>query len=356
MITSQKSGLHILVFGAGAIGSYIGGSLSLHGHKVVFLERESVAHLLRQRGITLEIGNMEYHIPKVSVETSLEKILQEEPFDIAIFTLKSYDTLAALETIKQFANILPPILCLQNGVENEAALASVLGIRNVIAGSVTTAIGRKESGAIVVERMRGIGVADDHNLSKLLVDAMNAANLNACLYPIAADMKWSKMLTNLLANATSAILGMTPAEIFSNPQLYLLEVNQLREAIAVMASQGIHVIDLPKTPVRTLAFMVHSLPAFISRPLAARILGKGRGNKMPSFYIDLHSQRGQSEVDYLNGAVARFGDRLGIPTPVNHILTQILTGMTQGNISIDSYAHETRKLVNALGAVSADKM
>jgi 2-dehydropantoate 2-reductase len=158
-------------------------------------------------------------------------------------------------------------------------------------------------------------------------------------------MKWSKLLTNLLANATSAILDMTPAQIFAHPGLYRLEVAQLREALAVMRAQGIGVVNLPRTPVRLLAFGIRWLPPALSRPLIARAVGGGRGAKMPSFHIDLHSGRGQSEVDYLNGAVVRFGARLGIPTPANRILNETLLAITRRELPQETFARKPEALL-----------
>ena len=230
----------------------------------------------------------------------------------------------------------------------KSAIAAALGAQKAIAGTVTSAIGRRAAGDIVLERLRGLGIALGHPLSEDLTAALETAGLNARLYPHAADMKWSKMLTNLVANATSAILDMTPAEIFSHPGLYWLEIEQLREALRVMATQHISVTDLPGTPIRLLAFAVHSLPMALSRPLLRRAVGGGRGGKMPSFHIDLHSGRGKSEVDYLNGAVVRFGERNGIPTPVNRLLNEILLGLTGGKIPTDGYAKQPEKLLKEL--------
>jgi 2-dehydropantoate 2-reductase len=161
-------------------------------------------------------------------------------------------------------------------------------------------------------------------------------------------MKWSKLLTNLLANATSAILDMTPAQVFAHPGLYRLEIEGLHEALRVMAAQSLRVVDLPGTPVRLLALGAR-LPYFISKPLMQRSVGSGRGGKMPSFHIDLHSGRGKSEVDYLNGAVVRFGERLGTPTPVNKLLCETLLGLTEGEITIETYRHRPERLLEELG-------
>ncbi len=247
--------------------------------------------------------------------------------------------------MRPHASQLPPVLCLQNGVENEAAIAEVLGSQKVIPGSVTSAIGRGAAGKIVLEKLRGVGIAAGHPLSGTLVEAFNQAGLNACLYASAERMKWSKMLTNLLANASSAILDMTPAEIFAHPGLYQLEIAQLREALAVMDAQKIRVVDLPGTPVRLLTWVIRRLPLAISRPLLARAVGGGRGGKMPSFHIDLHGGRGQSEVDYLNGAVVRFGNRAGVPAPANRLLNETLLRLTRGEIPLEQFYRQPEKLL-----------
>ncbi len=347
--------LKILSFGAGAIGTYIGGSLALAGHEVVFLERPPVAEELSARGLRLDLSSDARRntsaaelIPAADLvfADSLEKALNYGPFDLALFALKSYDTDAALESILPFADKMPPILCLQNGVDNEKAIAEVLGTEKVIAGTVTSAIGRRNAGDIVLEKLRGIGIAAEHPLAERLVTEMNKALLNAKLYPNAAEMKWSKMFTNLVANATSAILDMSPAEIFSRVDLYAFEMQMLQEALDVMNAQGISPVNLPGLQVKLLAWTAKA-PLWL-RPLAAKKLGGGRGEKMPSFHIDLHAGRGKSEVDFLNGAVARAGLKTGIPTPVNILLNETLLAMTRLEISAEDYAKKPEKLLRQL--------
>jgi len=69
---------------------------------------------------------------------------------------------------------------------------------------------------------------------------------------------------------------------------------------------------------------------------------------MPSFHIDLHSGRGKSEVDYLNGVVVRYGERLGISTPANHLLNETLLALTRGEQPIDFYTKQPEKLLGKL--------
>jgi len=342
-----------LVFGAGAIGTYIGGSLVLSNlpdgvaHRVVFVDRPEVAAEIRQHGLHLTLEGVDHFIPSPHVAGSVDEALDSGPFDVALFALKSYDTVAALENLSPVIPRLPPLLCLQNGVENEPTLEAALGPGKVIAGSVTSAVSKLGLGQIVLERRRGVGVASGHPLSLAIVSAFTRAGLNAHLFPRASDMKWSKMLTNLLANATSAILDMPPEEIFAHPGLYQLEVAQLREALRVMSASGIQVVDLPGTPVRLLALGVR-LPVRFSRPMLHRAVGRGRGAKMPSFHIDLHNRIGKSEVGYLNGAVVRAGERLGIPTPVNSLLTNTLLSLVRGDIPLAAYTHQPDKLIKGL--------
>ena len=169
--------------------------------------------------------------------------------------------------------------------------------------------------------------------------------LKSRLYSNARAMKWSKMLTNLIANASSAILDMTPTQIFSDPALFRLEVRQLRETLRVMSAQSIPVVDTPGTPVRLLAFGLRYLPLPLLQPLLKRAAGGGRGAKMPSFHIDLYSGRRQSEVDYLNGAVVRAGKKWNVPTPVNQVLNETLLGLAEGSIPKDQFGHHPEALL-----------
>ena len=352
--------MKILTFGAGAIGTYIGGSLTLAGHQVVFVEQPRVVEELRERGLRLDLTlDKRQELRDASridsasfvIVSTLEEALRYGPFDAALFALKSFDTSAALEAIKPFADKMPPILCLSNGVDNEPAISEALGRDKVIHGTVTSAIGRSAAGDIVLEKLRGIGIAKGHPLAEKMNTALDRAYLNSRLFDDAASMKWSKLLTNLIANPTSAILDMTASEVFANKDLYRLEIDMLRECLAVMEAQKFEVVDLPGTPVRALAYAT-TLPLWLSKPFLSRAAGAGRGAKMPSFHIDLYSGRGKSEVGYLHGAVVRAGEKFNVPTPVNKVLTETLVALTNKEMPLKEFAHKPEKLLSRVrGAV-----
>lgn len=335
--------LRVLSFGAGAIGTYIGGSLALSGNHVVFIERQKTAAQIKSLSLTID-GNTKV-IDAPTVTASIEEALQHGPFDIALFALKSFDTGSALKNLAGLKDQIPPILCLQNGVENEDLLAEVLGPDKVVHGTITSSVGKLGLGRILLERFRGVGISGNHLLSNKLHQAFSTAGLNPTLISPPAAMKWSKMLTNLVSNATSAILDMPPGEVFNHPGLFKLEIEQIREALRVMKALDIPVVDLPGTPVRAFVLAANRLPVWLSRPILTKAIGGGRGEKMPSFHIDLHGGRSQSEVTYLNGAVSRFGKKRGIPTPVNDFLTTTLLNLVEQKIPISTYQRNPEKFL-----------
>ncbi|HRA75689.1 MAG TPA: 2-dehydropantoate 2-reductase [Propionicimonas sp.] len=341
--------MRLLFLGAGAIGTYVGGSLAAAGHSVSFSEQPEAAAVIAERGLRLTRDGHTATVSNVAVFDSAADALAAGPYDVAVFALKSFDTGAALDGLLATGADLPPVLSLQNGVDNEPAIAARLGAGRVITGTVTTAVGKPGIGEVVEEKRRGIGIALDHPLAPALVKALNDAGLNGVGYSEAGSMKWSKLLTNLTGNATSAILDLPVADLFADNRLYRVEIAVLRECLAVMAALGLRPVDLPGTPVRALALAARRLPRFIAQPALTRALGGGRGEKMPSFHIDLHSGRGRTEVRYLNGAVVRFGAEHGVPTPVNAVLTDTLEALSTGTLDVASFRHSPEKLLALLG-------
>ena len=117
--------------------------------------------------------------------------------------------------------------------------------------------------------------------------------------------------------------------------------------------KDIEVVDLPGTPSKLLAFGLRWLPLSLLQPLLKRAEGSGRGDKMPSFHIDLYAGRARSEVEFLNGAVVRFGERYGVPTPVNQVLTRTLTAMAAGQMPRESFARQPKMLLQEILAADA---
>ena len=171
---------------------------------------------------------------------------------------------------------------------------------------------------------------------------MIQAGVHTRLYRNRKQLKWSKVFTNIVSNATSAILGWTPAAIFTHPGLYRLEIEALRETRRVMRSMGLTPANLPKVPVGLFGFSL-SLPASIIQPILLRLVAKGRGDKLPSFHYDIG--RGRSEVRWLNGAVVQEGTRRGVPTPANAMLTDTLMALVEGREEVAEYRNKPESLL-----------
>ncbi len=340
--------MRFLFLGAGAIGTYVGGSLALAGHQVSFSEQPDAAAIIAADGLRVTRRGATQAVRDFSIFGSAAGALAAGPYDVAVCALKSFDTEAALDGLLATGELVPPVLSLQNGVANEPLIAAKLGIDRVVTGTVTTAVSKPGIGQVVEEKLRGIGIAVNQQLGERLVAALNDAGLNAIGYAEPRAMKWSKLLTNLTGNATSAILDESVSTLFADPRTYGVEIAALRECLAVMAALGLRPVDLPGTPVRALALAARRLPRFIAQPALTKALGGGRGDKMPSFHIDLHSGRGRTEVRFLNGAVADQGAELGVPTPVNRVLTDTLEALSTGAQSVETYRHNPAALLALL--------
>jgi 2-dehydropantoate 2-reductase len=110
------------------------------------------------------------------------------------------------------------------------------------------------------------------------------------------------------------------------------------------------VVDLPRTPVRALAFAAMHLPFPVAHAVLSRVVGGGRGGKMPSFFLDRQSGRGRTEVDWINGAVARAGAKAGIATPVNAVLTSTLTQLAEDSARHEGFRRKPHVLLAAIAA------
>ncbi len=328
--------MRILIYGTGAIGGLIGGRLAEAGHEVRCLARPRVVEAVRRGGLWISEDGEQRRAPEsLQITADPAEALRPPAPDVAVFTMKAYDTAAALAELRAATASPPPVLCLQNGVGNEAEIAAALGAERVIAGTATTAALMPAPGRVAVERARGVGIEAGRPLSGPLRAALLGAGFRVATYPDAAALKWSKLLVNIVANPTSAITGLPAGQIFAHPGLYRLEIAALREGVRVMRGQGLRPVDLPGVRVALLARAAF-LPPALTRSLLRRAVVGGRGDKMPSFYYDL--ERGRSEVGWLNGAIAREGERLPqVPVPVNRHLTDVLTGLASGALQREDY-------------------
>jgi 2-dehydropantoate 2-reductase len=272
-------------------------------------------------------------------------------YDLACLTVKSYDTDTALEEMLAATVQPPPMLTLQNGVGNEEKLAVRLGVERVLSGTITSPAEILQPGMVAVARSGTVGLAPVQVGGALLGadSALRQAGFQVRLYREHRGLKWSKLLMNMIGNAVSAILDWPPGRVFADRRLCALEMLALREGLAVVRARHIRLVSVGNYPVPLIAPFLNRLPVVLMQPLLRKIVGGARGGKMPSLHMDLSRGKKASEVDVLNGAIARAGARLEVPVPVNRALHRVLSGIAQGQLDWDRFRGRPEALLVEAG-------
>jgi 2-dehydropantoate 2-reductase len=288
--------MKVYVVGAGAVGRYLGELLRATGNEVVYAPRDLAA---------------------------------VEPYaaDLAIVAVKAYDTDGAIETLRRALGAAPTaaIVTPQNGVGNEEKLAAAFGADAVVACALTVPVEMDRNGKPLASNGGGIAFApvgtQPHNW---LLATFAAAGLPVSAASDYRSLKWSKLALNVVANASCAILNVLPERLVHSGDAFELELRAIREVRNVMRALGIAAIDLPRYPVRALQ-SVATLPAPVARAILANPHAGARGRKPPSLLLDLRAMKNRTEVDYLNGAVARAAREAGVKAPVNTVFARIVS-------------------------------
>lgn len=311
-----------LVVGGGSVGTLLAWALATGGRDVAIVRRAQTGPP-RSAEVAVVDPDGERRTATVT-EVSRPDDLGSAP-DVIVFAVKTFDLAAAAASCAAWPGATG--LTVSNGVGAEEIVAEIRPDAALIAGSVTASIEPREAGTVARLNRGGIALAPARgNVEPLtgdLVEAFQRAGLRARRLADPDAMKWSKLVANLVGNASSAIVDMAPSELYAVPAGFRVEHRQLVEALEVMGRMGLRPVALPGADVRLLAVTVR-LPVWIGRAIMRRVVGGARGGKDPSLRIHANSASGPSEVQWLNGAVVRAGDRLGLPTPVNRRLTELV--------------------------------
>ena len=341
--------MDILIFGAGAVGGYLGARLSHSGHAVTLVSRRPAAEAIQKNGLTLLESGQQLLTRPIILPTLREAMGDKNHYDLVILCVKSYDAQAALYELVAFFGSFPMIITMQNGIGIEELFIEEFGPERIIAGSLTTPLSHETSHSIVVERSdRGLGLAPAQTGQDIQqwLELFESAGLDTIAVDDYMSLKWSKALANMIGNASAAILNRHPKVIYSFGPTFKMEMEMLKEVLNVMKANNIAPIDLPGVSTRRLVTAVRRAPKWMAKPILTNIVGSGRGNKMPSFHIDLMSGREQNEVTYHNGAVSEAGQASGLPTPVNTALNDILTRIAHKEIDYQIFNGRPKYLVD----------
>jgi 2-dehydropantoate 2-reductase len=341
----------IVVVGAGAIGLLVAGRTARSSQRTVLLARPRVGEAIAQHGLrVLEDGTLHIAEGLVTIADAAELPAEDRNPELAILSVKGYDTEGALPTL---AALNPQfIMTLQNGLGNEELLAERFGAARILSGAITIPVEIEAPGRIAVARRGGIGIApmrpSGRQAAAWAASALRRAAFEVREFADYRALKWSKALLNILGNATAAILDQPLSEVFADKRMVDLERRAFLEALAVMDRRGIRPVNLPRHAVATLATAVRRMPPAVIDPLLRRLIAGGRGNKPPSLHLDLARGNPRSEGAFLYGAIAHAADEAGVDAPVNHALWEILQAIVSGEVPWDEFRRQPERLLETI--------
>ena len=318
---SREAGAGAVVVGDGAVGSFVAALIAGSGERVVLAGRPGTG----TRGpAQIVVRAPDGSVRRVRVERADGTAGLDRPAYV-VLAVKMPDLAAALEACEAWPHV--PAITLQNGIGAEALVAAARPDAPLLAGSLTAPIHREADRTLAWTKRRGIAFSPVRGDTTTVLPAVREALVAGGL-PVAAvrdwrAMKWSKLLTNLVANAVPALLDRDAAAVYADRRLFAVERAQVREALGVMRALGLSPIRLPGADVRLLA-LGFRMPAVLAHPIIRRVVGGARGGKAPSLLLHLRGGGGPSESPWLNGGVARAGAAAGVPTPVNAALAALV--------------------------------
>jgi 2-dehydropantoate 2-reductase len=341
--------MHVLVVGAGAVGSYLGWAVAAGGGRTTLVRRSFAGEATETSQLRLVHPDGTETTVEVGVARSVEEAAALAP-DLVVLAVRQYDLGDALASLAAVPDV--PLLTAQNGVGAEEAAAEARPGTALLAASVTASVDREPDGTVNLLRRGGVGLAAvrGEGAAELVDDlatTFRAAGVEVAVHGDAAAMKWSKVVANLVANATSGILDMDPASIYADADLFEIERDQLREALAVMRARGLRPVSLPGTPIPLLAFAT-TLPAVLARTALGLVVGSARGGKDPSLRGAIQGGP-PTEAGWLNGAVVRAGASLNVATPVNEALARLADEVASDATRRAWFRQRPDRLLEAIG-------
>ncbi len=297
----------ICIVGCGALGSVVGAHLArLEGVEVhAYDVSEAHVRAIQERGLQVS-GAAEFTV-KIHATTQPNEI---PPCEFGIFATKSMHTRAAIERTAHVFGEDSAVCSVQNGLGNEEIIAE--RVKYVIRGATTLAAHLRGPGHAGFEFYSQLWIGPfepsgtPYDLVEKLAELMNHAGLKVVPLPDARGAQWTKLVFNSAVNAVGALTRLHHGAATRFAPTGDLYEALLQEGEAVARALGITLHGDPRTMIAE----------------GARAPGK----RNVSMLLDVLASR-PTEVDAINGAIADYGEKLGVSVPLNRTVWRLMKGL-----------------------------
>ena len=324
--------MRYIIYGAGGIGGGIGAQLFHHGHQVILICRGEHLSAIQDRGLTLKTPHesLTLNIPAVGHPSQI----RFDDQDVVLLCMKSQDTERALCDLYQAADDRLPIVCAQNGVDNERMAAR--RFRHVYGMVVWMPGTYLEPGVVLNHAVPICGILDagrypsgvDGLITQLTAD-LSHSGFSARAEPDIMRWKYTKLLSNI-RNALQAACGLD-ARSTAFGRATQAETRACYEAAGIAFA--------PEEELQTRVRSQLTLVEIEGEPRSGGSSWQSLKRGLPTI-----------EADFLNGEIVLLGQQHGVPTPYNRVLQRIANHMAATGQAPGSYSvAELQKLVDAEG-------
>lgn len=339
------------IFGSGSIGGYVGGMMARAGQDVTLIDSwPDHIEAMRRDGLSLSGTQGEFHVKVQCLHLYESDKLLRTPLDVAILCVKSYQTDWMTTLLQDYLAPNGVVLSLQNSM-NEEAIANIVGWGRVLGCTIST-MGTEMMGPGKILRSYAslpgypvFRVGEVHcrptKRATAIADALGAVD-NSTVTTNLWGERWSKLTSNAMASAIHPLTGLRTAQMWDHPQVRRLAIQLGYEGVKVGEALG---LDLEKICAIEPELWLAATPD--AQDVIAKIeerLVSWRSrigpNSQASTAQDFRRGR-RTEIDYINGLVARKGEEAGVPAPLHAQLTALVRRLELGEIQpgLDTIAH-----------------
>jgi 2-dehydropantoate 2-reductase len=300
--------MHIVIFGAGAIGCYTGGSwceaVAKAGGRITLVGRKSTLDPVADNGLHLSGPDSIRITPDALAVTDDPQVLCDA--DLVVLAMKGHALPNAIEVIRAYANTQAPILSLLNGLAPIRTLRNAFPDRDCIAGMVPFNVVWQDQ-----DRLHRTGPGEIAVQSHAATEWLAKAGAAVALHADLTLTQYGKLLLNL-ANPVNALAGIPLYDMLLDPGYRQVMGQALKEALFVYDGAGIKWAQVGPNNPRLACYMLRA-PTWLFKEIVLRKQALDR-KSMTSMAEELRAGR-LTEIDILSGEIVRLGRTHAIPTP-----------------------------------------